>query len=141
MSEIRQISARFLTLCVQLYNNPYPFSPILSCAATPNHPDNRPLSEHKESGQSGHGAPKCAHQSNPGLLGRVCAPVRLIQNRNDRTARAGAGCTELASQSEATRTTRLFATERPGINGTRLYSEAVQGNRGYTGGLQEVVQK
>ena len=126
-------------LCVQLYNNPYPFSPILSCAATPNHPDNRPLSEHKESGQSGHGAPKCAHQSNPGLLGRACAPVRLIQNWNDRTARAGAGRTELASQSEATRATRLFATERLGINGMRLYSEAVQGNRGYTGASYEVL--
>ena len=130
-----------LWLCVQLYNNPYPFSPIRSCAATPNHPDNRPLSEHKESDQSDRGAPKCAHQSNPGLLGRARTPVRLIQNRNDRTARAGAGRTELANQSEAARATRLFATEQPGINGTRLYSEAVQGNRGYTGGLQEYIQK
>ena len=128
-------------LCVQLYNNPYPFSPALSCATIPNHPDNRPLSEHKESGQSGRGAPKCAHQSNPGLLGRVRAPVRLTQNRNDRTVRAGAGRTELASQSEAARATRLFATEQSGINGTRLYSKAVQGNRGYTGGLQEGIQK
>ena len=110
-----------LWLCVQLYNNPYPFSPIRSCAATPNHPDNRPLSEHKESGQSDRGALKCVHQSNPGLLGRARVPVRLIQNRNDRTARAGAGRTESASQSEAARATRLFATERPGINGTRLY--------------------
>ena len=108
-------------MCVQLYNNPYPFSPISSYTATPNRPGNRPLSEHKESDQSGCGAPKCAHQSNPGLLGRARAPVRLIQNRNDRTARAGAGRTKLASQSEATRATRLFATERPGINGTRLY--------------------
>ena len=108
-------------MCVQLYNNPYPFSPNPSCIAIPNHPDNRPLSELQESGQSGHGAPKCAHQSNPGLLGRARAPVRLIQNRNDRTARAGAGRTELASQLEAARATRLFATERPGINRTRLY--------------------
>ena len=108
-------------LCVQLYNNPYPFSPVLSCVAIPNHPDNRPLSEHKESDQSGRGAPKCAHQSNPGLLGRACAPVRLNQNRNDRTARAGTGRAELASQSEAAHATRLFATEQPGINGTRLY--------------------
>jgi hypothetical protein len=36
-------------------------------------------------------------------------------------ARAGAGCTELASQSEADRTTRLFATEQSEINGARLY--------------------
>ena len=128
-------------MCVQLYNNPYPFSPNPSCVTIPNHPDNRPLSEHKESGQSGRGAPKCARQSNPGLLGRARAPVRLIQNRNDRTARAGVGRTELASQSEAACATRLFATERPGINGTRLYSEAVQGNRGYTGGLQGGIQK
>ena len=118
-------------VCVQLYNNPYPFSPGLSCATIPNHSDNRPLSEHKESGQSGRGAPKCARQSNPSLLGRVRAPVRLTQNRNDRTVRAGAGRTELASQSEAARATCLFATERPGINRTRLYSEAVQ--RGCTG--------
>jgi hypothetical protein len=108
-------------VCVQLYNNPYPFSPILSCAAIPNRPGNRPLSEHKESGQSDRGAPKCAHQSNPGLLGRARAPVRLIQNRNDRTAWAGAGRTELASQSEVAHATRLFATEQPGINGVRLY--------------------
>ena len=108
-------------MCVQLYNNPYPFSPILSCATTPNHPGNKPLSEHKESDQSGYGAPKCARQSNPGLLGRARAPVRLTQNWNDRTVRAGAGRTELASQSEAARATCLFATERPGINGTRLY--------------------
>jgi hypothetical protein len=128
-------------LCVQLYNNPYPFSLISSCAATPNRPGNRPLSEHKESDQSGCGAPKCARQSNPGLLGRARAPVRLTQNRNDRTVRAGAGRTELASQSEAARATRLFATEQPGINGTRLYSEAVQGNRGYTGGLQGYIQE
>ena len=128
------------TLCVQLYNNPYPFSPISSCAATPNRPGNRPLSEHKESDQSGCGTPKCARQSNPGLLGRARAPVRLTQNWNDRTERAGAGRTELASQSEAARATRLFATERLGINGTRLYSEAVQGNRGYTGGLQGYIQ-
>ena len=93
----------------------------MSCAAIPNHPDNRPLSEHKESDQSCRGAPKCAHQSNPGLLGRARAPVRLTQNRNDRTARAGAGRTELASQSEAARATRLFATEQSGINRTRLY--------------------
>ena len=108
-------------MCVQLYNNPYPFSPVLSCTAIPNHPDNRPLSEHKESDQSGRGAPKCAHQSNPGLLGRAHVPVRLNQNRNDRTARAGAGRTELASQSEAARATHLFATEQSGINGARLY--------------------
>ena len=62
-------------LCVQLYNNPYPFSPNPSYVAIPNHPNNRPLSEHLESGQSDHGAPKCAHQSNPGLLGRARAPV------------------------------------------------------------------
>ena len=128
-------------LCVQLYNNPYPFSPISSCTATPNRPGNRPLSEHKESDQSGCGAPKCTRQSNPGLLGRARAPVRLTQNRNNRTVRAGVGHTELASQSEAARATRLFATEQPGINGTRLYSEAVQGNRGYTGGLQGYIQK
>jgi hypothetical protein len=130
-----------MLLCVQLYNNPYPFSPILSCAATPNHPDNRPLLEHKESGQSGRGAPKSAHQSNPGLLGRARAPVRLTQNRNDRTARAGAGRTELASQSEAAYATRLFATERPGINGTRLYNKAVQEDRRNTGGIQGDIQK
>ena len=128
-------------LCVQLYNNPYPFSPNPSCVTIPNHPDNRPLSELQESGQSGHGAPKCVHQSNPGLLGRARAPVRLIQNRNDRTARAGAGRTELASQSEAAHATRLFATERPGINGTRLYSEAVQEDRGNTGGIQGDIQE
>ena len=110
-----------MKLCVQLYNNPYPFSPILSCAATPNRPGNRPLSERQESDQSGRSAPKCAHQSNPGLLGRARTPVRLNQNRNDRTARAGAGRTELASQSEAARATRLFATEQSGINGMRLY--------------------
>ena len=83
--------------------------------------DNRPLSKHQESSQSDHGAPKCTHQSNPGLIGHARAPVRLNQNRNNRTARAGAGRTELASQSEATRATRLFATEQSGINGTRLY--------------------
>ena len=107
-------------LCVQLYN-PYPFSPNPSCVAIPNHPDNRPLSELQESGQPGRSAPKYAHQSNPGLLGRARAPVRLNQNRNDRTAWASAGHTELASQSEAARVTRLFATGQPGINGTRLY--------------------
>jgi hypothetical protein len=48
-------------------------------------------------------------------------------------ARAGAGRTELASQSEAARATRLFATEQSGINGAKLYSEAVQGNRGNAG--------
>ena len=126
---------------VQLYNNLYPFSPIPSCVAIPNRPGNRPLSERQESGQSGCGTPKYAHQSNPGLLGRARAPVRLNQNWNDRTARAGVGRTELASQSEAARATRLFATEQSGINGTRLYSEAVQGNRGYTGGLQGYIQK
>ena len=57
----------------------------------------------------------------PQLLGRARAPVRLNQNRNDRTARAGAGRTELASQSEAAHATCLFATEQLGINGTRLY--------------------
>ena len=108
-------------MCVQLYNNPYSFSPNPSCVTIPNHPDNRPLSEHQESDQSDRGVPKCAHQSNPGLLGRVRAPVRLNQNRNDRTAWAGAGYTELASQSEAARATRLFATEQSGINRTRLY--------------------
>jgi hypothetical protein len=128
-------------MCVQLYSNPYPFSPNPSCVAIPNRPGNRPLSEHKESDQSGCGAPKCARQSNPGLLGRARAPVRLTQNRNDRTVRAGAGRTELASQSEAARATRLFATEQPGINGTRLYNEAVQGNRGCTEGLQGYIQK
>jgi hypothetical protein len=35
--------------------------------------------------------------------------------------RAGAGRTELASQSEAVRATHLFATEQSGINGARLY--------------------
>ena len=120
-------------VCVQLYNNLYPFSPILSCAAIPNRPGNRPLSEHQESGQSDRSAPKCTHQSNPGLLGRARVPVRLNQNRNDRTTWAGAGCTELTSQSEAACTTRLFATEQSGINGTRLYSEAVQG----IGGIPE----
>jgi hypothetical protein len=122
-------------LCVQLYNNPYPFSPNPSCVAIPNHPDhpdNRPLSEHQESGQSDGGAPKCAHQSNPGLLGQALALVQLNQNWKDRTAWACASCTKLASQSEAAGATCLFATEQSGINGTRLYSEAVQGNRGNT---------
>ena len=68
-------------LCIQLYNNLYPFSPIPSCVAIPNRPSNRPLSEHKESDQSDRGTPKCARQSNPGLLGRARAPVRLNQNR------------------------------------------------------------
>ena len=136
-------SARYVNmlLCVQLYSNPYPFSPNPSCVTIPNRPGNRPLSEHRESGQSGCGAPKCARQSNPGLLGRARAPVRLTQIRNDRTVRAGAGRTEPASQSEAARATRLFATGQPGVNGTRLYSEAVQGNRGYIGGLQGGIQK
>ena len=129
---------RIERMCVQLYNNPYPFSPDPSYV---NHPDNRPLSERQESDQSGRGVPKCAHQSNPGLLGRTRAPVRLNQNRNDRTARAGAGRTELTSQSEAARATRLFATEQSGINGTRLYSEAVQGNGGNAGGIQGHVQE
>ena len=110
-----------ILVCVQLYNNLYPFSPIPSCVAIPNRPGNRPLSERQESGQSGRGTSKCAHQSNPHLLGRARAPVRLNQNRNDRTARAGTGSTELASQSEAARATRLFTTEQSGINGTRLY--------------------
>ena len=123
----------FQLLCVQLYNNPYPFSPNPSCVAIPNHSDNRPLSEHQESGQSDRGAPKCAHQSNPSLLGRARALVRLNQNRNDRTARAGAGRTESASQSEAARATRLFAIEQSGINGMRLY-------RGI-GGIQEDYRK
>jgi hypothetical protein len=108
-------------MCVQLYNNLYPFSPIPSCVAIPNHPSNRPLPEYQESGQSDRGTSKCARQSDPGLLGRARAPVRLNQNRNNWTARAGAGRTELASQSEAARTTRLFATEQSGINGARLY--------------------
>ena len=56
-------------------------------------------------------------------------------------ARAGASRTELASQSEAARATRLFATEQSGINGMRLYSEAVQENRGNTGGIQGYVQE
>ena len=98
-----------------------PFPLIQVTSLFPNHPDNRPLSKHQESGQSDCGAPKYTHQSNPSLLGRAHAPVRLIQNRNDRTARAGAGRTELASQSEATRAIYLFATEQSGINGTRLY--------------------
>jgi hypothetical protein len=34
---------------------------------------------------------------------------------------AGAGRTELASQLEAARATRLFVTEQSGINGARLY--------------------
>ena len=118
-----------------------PFPLIQVASLFPNHPDNRHLSEHQESGQSDCSAPKCAHQSNPGLLGHARAPVRLNQNRNDRTARAGAGRTELASQSEAARATRLFTTEQSGINGTRLYSEAVQENRGNTGGLQGHVQE
>jgi hypothetical protein len=72
------------TLCVQLYNNLYTFSPIPSCVAIPNCPSNRPLSEHQESDQSDHGAPKCVRQSNPSLLG--CA--RLNQNRKlDSTGR------------------------------------------------------
>ena len=82
-----------------------------------------------------------AHQSNPGLLGHARAPVQLNQNQNNWTARAGAGRTELASQSEAARATRLFATEQSGINGARLYSEAVQENRGNTGGVQGDVQE
>jgi hypothetical protein len=128
-------------LCVQLYNNLYPFSPIPSYVAIPNRSGNRPLSEHQESGQSDRGAPKCAHQSNPDLLGHARAPVRLNQNRNDRTARAGVGRTELASQSKAACATRLFATEQSGINRMRLYSEAVQENRGNTGGIQGDVQE
>ena len=128
-------------MCVQLYNNLYPFSPIPSCVAIPNRPGNKPLSEHQEFSQSDCGVPKCVHQSNPGLLGHARAPVQLNQNQNDRTARAGASRTELASQSEAARATRLFATEQSGINGTRLYSKAVQENRGNTGGIQGDVQE
>jgi hypothetical protein len=128
-------------MCVQLYNNIYPFSPIPSCVPIPNRPSNRPLSEHQESDQSDRGAPKYARQSDPGLLGRTRAPVRLNQNRNNWTAQAGAGRTELASQSEAAHAIRLFATEQSGINGVRLYSEAVQENRGNTGGVQGDVQE
>jgi hypothetical protein len=84
-------------LCIQLYNNIYPFSPIPSCVPIPNRPSNRPLSEHQESDQSDRGALKYARQSDPGLLGRARAPVRLNQNRNNWTAQAGAGRTELAS--------------------------------------------
>jgi hypothetical protein len=108
-------------VCVQLYNNIYPFSPIPSCVRIPNRPSNRPLSEHQESGQSDRGVLKCARQSDSGLLGRAHAPVRLNQNWNNWTAWASAGRTELASQSEAACTTRLFATEQSGINGARLY--------------------
>ena len=68
-------------VCVQLYNNLYPFSPIPGCVAIPNRPGNRPLSEHQESGQSDRSAPKCAHQSNSALLGCARTPVRLTQNR------------------------------------------------------------
>jgi hypothetical protein len=108
-------------VCVQLYNNIYPFSPIPSYVPVPDRPSNRPLSEYQESGQSDRGAPKCVRQSDPGLLGRVRAPVRLNQNRNNWTARAGASRTELASQSEVAHATCLFATEQSGINGVRLY--------------------
>ena len=125
-----------LEMCVQLYNNIYPFSPILSCVPIPDHLSNRPLSEHQESGQSDRSVLKCARQSDPGLLGHARVPVRLNQNRNNWMARAGVGRTELASQSEAARATRLFATEQSGINGVRLYSEAIQENRGNTGGVQ-----
>jgi hypothetical protein len=90
-----------MTMCVQLYNNIYPFSPIPSCVPIPNRPSNRPLLEHQESDQSDRGAKKCTHQSDPGLLGHARAPVQLNQNRNNWTARAGTGRTELASQSEA----------------------------------------
>ena len=55
------------------------------------------------------------------MLGRARAPVQLNQNWNNGTARVGTGRTELASQSEAARATRLFATEQSGINGARLY--------------------
>jgi hypothetical protein len=55
------------------------------------------------------------------LLGHVRAPVQLNQNWNNWTARAGAGRTELASQSETAYATHLFATEQSGINGARLY--------------------
>ena len=120
-----------------MYNNLYPFSPIPSCVAIPNRSGNRPLSERQESDQSGRGTPKCVHQSNPGLLGRARALVRLNQNQNDRTARAGAGRTELASQSEAARATRLFATEQSGINGARLYRRigGMQAGQGYVQGI------
>ena len=120
-----------------MYNNLYPFSPNPSCVAIPNRPGNRPLSEHQESGQSDRGVPKCAHQSNPGPLGRARAPVRLIQNRNDRTTRAGAGRTELASQSEAARAISLFATKQSGINGARLYRRigGMQAGQGYVQGI------
>ena len=108
-------------LCIQLYSNIYPFSPIPSCVPIPNRPSNRPLLEHQKSDQSDRGAPECARQSDPGLLGCTRAPVRLNQNWNNWTARAGAGHTKLASQSEAALATRLFATEQSGINGVRLY--------------------
>ena len=136
-----ELACRTSQLYVQLYNNIYPFSPIPSCVPIPNRPSNRPLSEHQESDQSDRGAPMCARQSDPGLLVRAVAPVQLNQNRNNWTARAGAGRTKLASQSEAARATCLFATEQSRINGARLYSEAVQENRGNTGGVQGDVQE
>ena len=116
-------------------HTPFPLFQVASLF--PITPATRPLSEHQESGQSDHGAPKCVHQSNPGLLGRARALVRLNQNQNDRTARAGAGRTELASQSEAARATRLFATEQSGINGARLYRRigGMQAGQGYVQGI------
>jgi hypothetical protein len=120
--------------CIITYT-PFPLSQVASLF--PIAPATRPLSEHQESGQSDRGAPKCAHQSNPGLLGRACAPVQLNQNQNNRTARAGAGRTELASQSEAARATRLFATEQSGINGARLYRR-IGGMRAGQGYVQRI---
>ena len=115
-----------------------PFPLFLVASLFPIAPATRPLSEHQESGQSDHGAPKCTHQSNPGLLGCARAPVQLNQNWNDRTAQAGAGHTELASQSEAARATRLFATEQLGINGARLYRRigGMQAGQGYVQGVK-----
>ena len=80
-----------VTECVYnciITHTPFPLFQVASLF--PIAPATRPLSEHQESGQSDHGAPKCTHQSNPGLIGHVRAPVRLNQNRNDRTVRAGA---------------------------------------------------
>jgi hypothetical protein len=126
--------SRLFEFCVYnciITHTPFPLFQVASLF--PIAPATRPLSEHQESGQSDRGAPKCAHQSNPGLLGRARTPVRLNQNRNDRTARAGAGRTKLASQSEVAHATHLFVTEQSGINGARLYSEAIQENRGNAG--------
>src|SRR6266436_3014097 len=67
-------------------------------------------------------------------------PGRNTKTLANQEPRFSAGCTELASQSGPRPTTRLFATGRQGVTGTRLRNEAAHQNRGNSGGIQEVIQ-